>query len=1076
MVLLMADLPLQAETKSPYSELIATLPDEDPDTDGLSNAEEAEVGSNPKNPDTDGDGLQDGEDAVAIIYAMKVAAAKRTNYAIIDLGPTHAVGWPKGVNDQGQVLLVAYNYSTQQYQGNLWEGGVVRLVAELEGFQGEGFHGLLNDGTVYYSIFAPSIFCNNEQNCYIGRTRLYKWKDGARTELNYSYEHRWLAQHTHEPEDPILEDINVFSTNFNNNRSMAIAAAVQGASADPRWHGYDVYTFEFVVEDSIYSLQRVNDGHVWSYKAYSELSEVGHVDAYVHESGTVTSNNSVIHLLADVWSADYWYYDDARDPNIDIVSGTYGHGGDGRYVEDLIVNTEGIAIGKLTTYPSQQVLSIYNGTWQAIPNCSDAYDMTPNSVGNGEGPYFLVKKEGAYELMCYNGGAFKNIGLPAAPSGWSTQTGRSINNHLILPMGNSIWRNGHRISLAQLCGNPRNWAEISGWMVSPNTDWLIGSAKKDENGDGVFNNSDQRHSILLVPADIAVDSNRDGTIRFAGNFQSTQGKPTDTTTEAKPFRFWCNDDEDGTGDGFEVLGGLPDYADNQINSKRDLEDFSRLYVHIGAFYEELANGTFQIGLKWGGNATGTPKVKVYKFADAAGSDSYLKDDAAATAQVSGDYKTALGEVSGSTPLVLPAELFAGYSEANPKVCLLFESSGEGKGQLCITIHKADGTLIGEGPGVWLDLLDIKKMYVRAKGTPLDGVTAPYESYTSQPNPPPTGYVDDPNGHVFSKPHDEADSLVVFVHGIHAPFTNATDAYKANVASAEIVYKRLWHQGFKGRFAFYKWPALNPAGFGSTGFEFNGSEYRAWKYGCGLAGFVNSISKSSKNLYAHSQGNIVCGAALTDYGLTVDNYVLTQAAVPAGCYDVSGGQSDPSSINGYPRFWNKEASKPTPDLASDLGYRGYLDTLGVSGNVVNFHNFDDYALASGRTLWLLETHWEANQDTYKPDGSFSNTNWYTYIQANADGQRCQLVDAFFVGRFVTDPHESMSLLARPRSKAVGARASVQGSIDDEFNLAAAPLAFSPSSDDHGAQVGRRIQQVWLYYTELGRKLGVLPLPE
>jgi hypothetical protein len=313
---------------------------------------------------------------------------------------------------------------------------------------------------------------------------------------------------------------------------------------------------------------------------------------------------------------------------------------------------------------------------------------------------------------------------------------------------------------------------------------------------------------------------------------------------------------------------------------------------------------------------------------------------------------------------------------------------------------------------------------------------------------------------------------VFVHGIHAPFVDANNAYTSNIVTAETVFKRLWHQGFKGRFAFYKWPALNPAGFGSTGFEYNLSEYRAWKYGRGLAGFVNSINKSSKNLFAHSQGNIVCGAALTDYDLTVDNYVLTQAAVPAGCYDVSGGRNDPNSINGYARFWAKEDSNPTPDFVDDLGYRGYLVALGVSGNVVNFHNFDDYALASGRALLgRVEVHWEADQDSHKPDASFSNANWYTYIPSNPDGQRCQLVDAFFAGRFVTDPHESMALVARPRSKAIGARAGLQ-STDDEFDLAATPLEFSPSSDDHGAQVARRIQQVWLYYTELGDALGVL----
>ena len=89
------------------------------------------------------------------------------------------------------------------------------------------------------------------------------------------------------------------------------------------------------------------------------------------------------------------------------------------------------------------------------------------------------------------------------------------------------------------------------------------------------------------------------------------------------------------------------------------------------------------------------------------------------------------------------------------------------------------------------------------------------------------------------------------------------------------------------------------------------------------------------------------------------------------YDVSGGQNDPNRSNGYARFWAKEASNPTPDFANDLGYRGYLAALGVSSNVVNFHNFDDYALASGRVLLeRAEVNWEANQDSStKPNGLF-----------------------------------------------------------------------------------------------------------
>lgn len=598
----------------------------------------------------------------------------------------------------------------------------------------------------------------------------------------------------------------------------------------------------------------------------------------------------------------------------------------------------------------------------------------------------------------------------------------------------------------------------------------------------------------LGPVDLAVDANRDGTIKFAGNFKNpiVAGKHSDETTYDNPLRFWCNDDQDDE-TGEVVPAQRKDSESRQgsggaINSKRDLEDYARLWMYFGGLQAAIADESIKVGLKWKNTGTTNPSINIYLSASDGGTDSYLKSDSDADAQMA-EGKFGVAHVAGSNAVIiqrgslplLRTPVWEGLSDTKPCKYFLFDGVTEGKGELCISFHDKDGKEIGDGGSVWLELMNIKKMYVRAKGTPLEGIAAPYESYTSQPNPPLTGYIEDLNGHAFSRPPDEADSLVVFVHGIHSPFTNTTDAYNANIVSAEIIFKRLWHQGFKGRFAFYKWPALNPAGIGSTGFEFNGSEYRAWKYGHGLANFVNSINKSSKNLYAHSQGNIVCGAALTDYGLTVDNYVLTQAAVPAGCYDVSGGQNDSSSINGYPRFWNKEANKPTPDFAADLGYRGYLATLGVTGNVTNFHNFDDYALATGRTFWLLQTHWEANQDTYKPDDSFSNTNWYTYIEANANGKRCQLVDAFLVGRFVADSHESMSLLARPRSKAVGARASVRGSIDGQLDLSAfrdsaGKQVFTRASDDHGAQVGRRIQEVWEYYTELGRSLGVLPLHE
>ncbi len=160
--------------------------------------------------------------------------------------------------------------------------------------------------------------------------------------------------------------------------------------------------------------------------------------------------------------------------------------------------------------------------------------------------------------------------------------------------------------------------------------------------------------------------------------------------------------------------------------------------------------------------------------------------------------------------------------------------------------------------------------------------------------------------------------------------------------------------------------------------------------------------------------VVCGSALVA-GMSIDNYVLMQAAVPAGCYDESGGKST-GGVNGYARFWNAEATEPTPDLANpDRGYRGHLTS--VSGNLVNFHNSLDFALATGTTLGL-ETNWEANQEDFKPDKAPINTWYYNYNPNDPIlDQRAYITWSAGGARFSIDHHEVMSFVARPRSKAV-----------------------------------------------------------
>ena len=648
-----------------------------------------------------------------------------------------------------------------------------------------------------------------------------------------------------------------------------------------------------------------------------------------------------------------------------------------------------------------------------------------------------------------------------------------------------VW---HPFGLEEMIPNMEGW-EISAIADMNDDGVIVGTGSyKDPSDPGA---QTEQHGFMLVPVALLVDGNRDGEMSFSD--PSSQG--ADQTTQEKPYRFWVNDDQDalsGTNTSGEVVPAqIQDRQDNRIQSVRDCEDLARLSLSLKGQTEAFINGNLRIALRFRNVRAGNPAIRIFRSV-ANGGRKYLTSDAWAAAQIEPQFNQSLSGSNGSTvvsssgSVPVDRQFWSALDETNPVIDLLFEGVEEGKGELYAELVQ-DGRKIGEAPGVWLHVINVKKMYQRAKGTPNGGIEPPYQSQTTQPAPQSTWFEKDDNGHQFDQPVDEADSLVVFVHGIHAPGAGADGAYNTNIAAAETVFKRLWHQGFRGRFAFYKWPALNPAGgIGEAGFNFNLSEYRALKYGRGLSGFVQSIPKSSKNLYAHSQGNVVAGAALANYGLRVDSYVLTQAAVPAGCYDVSGGAGARDSVNGYERFWAKEATMPTPDYRDDLGYRGFLRELNAAANVVNFYNAGDFALATGRLPiadceTMCDTNWEANQISYKPDGPFSGSE-YRYAPSLTQGQRCELVSLVNGDkRIVADLDESMAFVARPRSKAVGAKAAVRGSINEEFDLAAMQDAagrrvFTESSADHSAQIVRGIHDVWPYYRQLALALGILPPTE
>jgi alpha-tubulin suppressor-like RCC1 family protein len=591
----------------------------------------------------------------------------------------------------------------------------------------------------------------------------------------------------------------------------------------------------------------------------------------------------------------------------------------------------------------------------------------------------------------------------------------------------------------------------TGWYIDP-------SIPGAQGGDHVF---------LLVPVELMVDSDRDGKM----SFDDPVIHDGDQTSEEKPFRFWVNDDQDAvSGTSFSDEIAPPQFRDNQdekIQSIRDCEDLTRLWLNIRGFTESFKTGTLKFVLKFRNVTSGSPAIRVFRAVENGGRG-YVTNEGWGTLQASPPFDRALpggngpGLASSTTGIIVDRQFWQGIDESSPVINLLFEGVEEGKGELYFEIMR-DGRRIGTSAGVWLDIKRVEKMYERAKAQPED-IVAPY--IVSTPFIGPVNYIADPGGQPFEKAWDESEQCVVFVHGWNVSY----DEYRG---VAQTMFKRLWHQGFRGHFASFRWDTRKSDGMFDFG-EYNRSENRAYVYGAALKQWASDLSSNyTVNLIGHSMGNVVCGEALRQ-GMQVRNYLFMEAAIPMSCY-VADAEREP-------RLEDKDSEYPTPDYhrnsttnEATLGYRGYV--ADVAANLVNFYNEADWALATGRTEVFpgipgLETNWEKNQIDYKPDGAIPGAihagSWSYHYDSSLTtpaAQRAWVVSS--ASRSVSDSWEMKAFVARSRTKAVGAFRG-GGPIGAVENLGA-QFGFGNMRSDHSGQFTRNIQAVDLLYKRIRERI-------
>ena len=568
----------------------------------------------------------------------------------------------------------------------------------------------------------------------------------------------------------------------------------------------------------------------------------------------------------------------------------------------------------------------------------------------------------------------------------------------------------------------------------------------------------QRGTCTVYCVSMQVDKNSDGNmdLSFSG---------ADVTSQASPYRIWVNNWHTipGTGGNLdydkENRGNTsPNYAAGQIICQRDLENFFRLWICGLPVLPANQGYTVTFSMSPG---SGSPAINLYDSVETNGGTGYLTDtniafqQCLAYAHGTSPYNVyytgpgaPIAKITPAAPFTFPASYF---TNSGNKYFLFEGACTNGSGELVLTISQNGNTIAQTG--VWLDLHDIKDFYEQALATNVTSGLPP-SSLVSQCR------ID----HATVAAPDETKQIIVFVHGINnSPF----DYFD----STETLFKRLYWSGYHGKVAGFRWPcaylpsgnSINPADY-LNAFNFNKGEFYAWKSAAALKDYLNYLKNRPDlagyqiDIIAHSQGNIVASEAIKQ-GAPFDNYISTQAAVPAHCYD--------TSLTFQQDLLIAESYSPTPLNPANGGYHGYF--AGLTGNLINFYNTNDYALLQG-TIGIFNVSWEQDQIKEKPQ------NYPAILAYGWDGTNCFSIAGIFGGKtIVTDPYEQMSMVARSRTHALGAQPGVGGVMKTSAQIdLLTSFGFGKTRDDHSAQFTWPIQRAWGYYDDVLSGYGIQPI--
>ncbi len=509
-------------------------------------------------------------------------------------------------------------------------------------------------------------------------------------------------------------------------------------------------------------------------------------------------------------------------------------------------------------------------------------------------------------------------------------------------------------------------------------------------------------NYTVVDIGIGVDGNRDGQIDFDNH-------------DDRSLLFWYNNDQEGTysedpnveAEVADVNPTSPDNTDLIINGKRDLEDFAPLRIFADSI---LADNAIDVALTGGAptpgelsveyrlkveGSTANSALRLYRSSN---NESDIQQHVKSTfrADVQANDPAFRQAVYGLVGDVQLTDIDAGNTD------YLFEAWGGPDAdtpqvKLVATVTYPDGSTTSREQSLQLDLRDITEFYDRY------GIQYFVAGGDARYNLSFEHFPDATRTHastVSDEPFFDGEDTIIFVHGWNMTDGQNVTATDWKKAFAETAYKRLYWQGFTGRFVAFNWPTFdNHEGprdgwFGideNANLTYNPSEFQAYRSGQALRKLVTDLPGDRKHLLAHSMGNVVAAEALRQStGQLVDTYVAMEAAISSGAYgvdslgayNISGllvldgwrdqhitwdEQSSHSvSNNDLLRYWHGE------DFWSGNAYMS--TSKAAAAKWVNMYNPEDYATSFGWRLNNLGKYYLNQEEPAVP--AYAPGAWVT----------------------------------------------------------------------------------------------------